>query len=93
MRTIACVYDNPDLCDRYTVIYNTGEAMALSERPGQDQGFARWILVDNYDEDKLGQSIDFSSLPRSVQEYALQESKRKPHSEVPGDNKVMDPLV
>ncbi|MGS0765881.1 hypothetical protein [Syntrophomonas curvata] len=93
MRTIAWVYDNPDLRDRYTIIFNTGEAMALSERPGKDQGFARWILVDDYDGDKLGHSVDFSSLPRSVQEYALQESNRKPHSEVPGDNKVMDPLV
>jgi hypothetical protein len=92
MRTIACVYDNPDLDDRYTIIFNTGEALALSERPGQDQGFARWILVDDYDEDQLGQSIDFSCLPPGVQEYIMQESTRKPHSEA-GDNKIMDPIM
>lgn len=93
MRSIAYVYDNPQLGDRYTVIFNTGEAMALSERPGQDQGFARWILVDDYDEPQLGRLIEFHSLPQAVREYALQEANRKPDSEVRGNNKVMDPLL
>lgn len=93
MRSISYVYDNPGLRDRYTVIFNTGQALALSEQPGQDQGFARWILVDDYDQDQLGQTINFSSLPRTVQEFALQESSRKHEADIQGANKVMDPLV
>jgi|GEM_PF-1944384 len=93
MRSISCVYDNPSLRDRYTVIFNTGEALALSGNPDQDQGFARWILVDDYDEDQLGHTISFDSLPRTVQEFVIKESNRKQEADFPGDNKIMNPLV
>jgi len=68
---IADVYDNQQLQDRYTVIFQGGDALALSEHPEEDSGFARWIIVDEYDQNRLGQRIDFRSLPENVQTYVL----------------------
>lgn len=69
MQKIALVYDNQHLSDRYTIIFESGDALALSENPEMPEGFARWIIVDNYDENRLGQKIHFNSLPQNVQQY------------------------
>ncbi|QGT99751.1 hypothetical protein SYNTR_1158 [Candidatus Syntrophocurvum alkaliphilum] len=66
---IAYVYDNENLCDRYTVIFESGDALALSEIPESMDGFSRWIIVDEYDEDQLGEQVAFDSLPENVQQY------------------------
>lgn len=71
MKEISCVYDNIDLCDRYTIVFNDGDALALSEHPGDAEGFARWIVVDEYDSDRLGRPISFDTLPPDVQDFVF----------------------
>ncbi|HQD90289.1 MAG TPA: hypothetical protein PLP71_04620 [Syntrophomonadaceae bacterium] len=73
MKEISCVYDNINLCDRYTVLFNDGDALALSEHPSDAEGFARWIVVDEYDIDRLGQPIGFEELPSDVQDFVFNE--------------------
>lgn len=73
MKEVNRVYDNADLCDRYTVMFNYGDALALSEHPGDTEGFARWILIDEYDIDRLGNTIAFDSLPDDVQVFIMDQ--------------------
>ncbi len=68
---VAGVYENSNLFDKYTIIFNSGDALALSDHPNADNGWARWILVDEYDENNLGKQIEFNSLPDDVQDYVL----------------------
>jgi hypothetical protein len=72
-RTVARAYENDDLRDRYTVLFKDGYALALSEHPEQDEEVARWILVDDYDIDKLGKQVSFEYLPENVQKYVLDQ--------------------
>lgn len=73
MKEVSRIYDNIKLCDRYTVLFNDGDALALSEHPGDTEGFARWIVVDEYDIDRLGNSIAFDNLPGDVQNFVLDQ--------------------
>lgn len=73
MKEVNRVYDNADLCDCYTVMFNDGDALALSEHPGDTEGFARWILIDEYDIDRLGNTIAFDSLPDDVQVFIMDQ--------------------
>lgn len=73
MKGLASVFDNIELCDRYTVLFEDGDALALSEHPGSDDGFARWIVVDEYDIGQLGDSITFDRLPGDVQEFVIDQ--------------------
>lgn len=70
---MAVAYDNEQLCDRYTVILKNGYALALSEHPESSEGFARWILVDEYDADQLGRQVCFESLPENIQSFVLEQ--------------------
>ncbi len=70
-RQVAAAYENRWLCDRYTVIFKDGYALALSEHPEEPEGFARWILVDEYDIDQLGSQVQFDALPENVKKYVL----------------------
>lgn len=73
MKEISHVYDNINVCDRYTVVFNDGDALALSEHPGEPEGFARWIVVDEYDIDRLGKTITFNNLPSDVQDFVINQ--------------------
>lgn len=73
MKEISRVFDNINLCDRYTVMFNDGDALALSEHPSDSEGFARWIIVDEYDIDRLGRPIHFDELPSDVQDFVMNQ--------------------
>lgn len=73
VKEINRIYENPELCDRYTVIFDNGDALALSEHPEDAEGFARWIVVDEYDIDRLGRHISFDTLPTNVQDFVMDQ--------------------
>lgn len=73
MKSISNVYDNDKLCDRYTVMFKDGDALAMSEHPGDPEGFVRWIVVDEYDIGQLGQAIAFETLPQDVKDYIVEQ--------------------
>lgn len=73
MKEMSGVYDNLQLCDRYTILFQGGDALALSEHPGSPEGFARWIIVDEYDISQLGQAISFDRLPEDVKDYIKEQ--------------------
>jgi len=75
MKNIARIYDNPHLKDRYTVILNDGKALALSDHPDHPNGMARWIIVDEYDQNQLGNVIEYHKLPSDVQQYVQNQLK------------------
>jgi len=52
-------------------MFNDGDALALSEHPSDTGGFARWIVVDEYDVDRLGRPISFENLPSDVQDFVV----------------------
>ncbi|HWP95482.1 MAG TPA: hypothetical protein VN426_01390 [Syntrophomonadaceae bacterium] len=72
-RTVAQAYENESLCDRYTVLFKDGYALALSEHPEQTEGFSRWIMIDDYDACSLGHQVAFDELPENIQKYVLDQ--------------------